>query len=154
MKGDGKMEYVIKTFDELTNKELYQLLKTRVDVFVVEQTCPYPEIDDYDQHAIHYFLKEKNNIVAYVRLLPSRSRYKEASIGRVLVTQKYRKCGYAREMMEKAIKYINHEWKETKIKLQAQVYLERFYTSFGFIRTSAEYLEDNIPHVDMIWEQK
>lgn len=148
------MEYVIKTFDELTSKELYQLLKVRVDVFVVEQTCPYPEIDDYDQHAIHYFLKEKNNIVAYVRLLPSRSRYKEASIGRVLVTQEYRKCGYAREMMKKAIKYINNEWKETKIKLQAQVYLENFYTSLGFIRTSAEYLEDNIPHVDMIWEQK
>lgn len=148
------MKYVIKTFDELTNHELYQILKTRVDVFVVEQTCPYPEIDDYDQHAIHYFLKEKNNLVAYTRLLPSQSRYNEASIGRVLVTPKYRKHGYAREMMERAIKYINYEWKETKIKLQAQVYLESFYTSLGFIRVSEEYLEDNIPHVDMIWEQK
>src|SRR5690625_7721587 len=81
------MKYVIKTFDELTNHELYQILKTRVDVFVVEQTCPYPEIDDYDQHAIHYFLKEKNNLVAYTRLLPSQLRYNEASIGRVLVTR-------------------------------------------------------------------
>lgn len=148
------MKYYIKSFSELTNNELYKLLKARVDVFVVEQACPYPEIDNYDQDAIHYFLKNKQDIVAMVRLLPSGTRYSEASIGRVLVTKKYRNQGYAREIMEKALLFIRNEWKEAKIKLQAQVYLEKFYASLGFKRITEEYLEDNIPHVDMIWEQK
>ena len=148
------MEYYIKTFNELTNDELYQLLKARVDVFVVEQNCPYPEIDNYDQEATHYFLKDNEAIAALVRLLPSGSRYKEASIGRVLVTEKYRGHGYARDIMNKAMKYIENEWNEGKIKLQAQTYLEKFYSSLGFKRISDEYLEDNIPHIDMIWQRK
>ena len=148
------MEYYIKTFHELTNEELYQLLKARVDVFVVEQECPYPEIDNYDQQAIHYFLKDNEDIVALVRLLPAGFRYKKPSIGRVLVTEKYRGHGYARDIMNKAIKYIQKEWNEDKMKLQAQVYLEKFYSSLGFKRISDEYLEDNIPHIDMIWQRK
>lgn len=150
MKGDKGMRYIIKTFNDLTNEELYKIMKARVDVFVVEQTCPYPEIDNYDQEAIHYFLSDGEEIMGYVRILPSGSRYSEASIGRVLVTKASRGNGYARDIMEKAIQYIRDEWKETKIKLQAQVYLEKFYVSLGFERISEEYLEDNIAHVDMI----
>lgn len=148
------MKYFNKTFNDLTNEELYKILKARVDVFVVEQACPYPEIDNYDQDAIHYFLSDGEEIMGYVRILPSGSRYNEASIGRVLVTKGSRGNGYARDLMEKAIKYIRAEWKETEIKLQAQVYLEAFYTSLGFERISEEYLEDNIPHVDMLWREE
>src|SRR5699024_5784093 len=150
MKGDKRMKYIIKTFNDLTNEELYKILKARVDVFVVEQTCPYPEIDNYDQEAIHYFLNDGEEIMGYVRILPSGSRYSAASIGRVIVTTASRANGYARNIITKAIQYRYDAWKETKIKLQAQVYLETFYASLGFERISAEYLEDNIPHVDMI----
>lgn len=149
-----KMNYEIKSFQELTNNELYQILKARVDVFVVEQKCPYPELDTFDQGAMHYYLKNGQDIVANVRILPGGTRYGEASIGRVLVTQGYRKQGYARAIMNNAIKYIQEEWNESRIKIQAQVYLEKFYQSLGFKRVSNEYLEDDIPHVDMIWEGK
>lgn len=148
------MTYFIKKFNELTNEELYKILQARVDVFVVEQACPYPEIDGYDQKATHYFSRDGENIMAYVRLLPSGSRYSEASIGRVLVMEKYRGNGYAREIMRRAIAYVRHDWGASKIKLQAQVYLEKFYASLGFERVSEDYLEDNIPHVDMIWREE
>lgn len=146
------MNYFIKSFHELTNDELYQLLKARVDIFVVEQACPYPDLDDFDQEAMHYFLKDKDKLGALVRLLPSGSRYHEASIGRVLVAESYRGYGYARDIMTRAIDYIQNEWGERRIKLQAQLYLEKFYASLGFKRITNEYVEDNIPHVDMIWE--
>lgn len=148
------MQYYLSTFDELSNHELYQLLKARVDVFVVEQACPYPELDDNDQAAMHYFIKDGENIVAVVRILPSGTRYDVPSIGRVLVTEGYRGHGYARELLVKSIEFIQNEWKEKRIRLQAQVYLEEFYASLGFERISEEYLDDNIPHVDMIWQQK
>lgn len=144
----------IKAFQELSNEEMYSLLKARTDVFVVEQKCPYPELDNYDQVAMHCFFEEDGEIVANVRILPSHSRYPEASIGRVLVVKKYRNQGYARMIMEKAMTYIQTEWNNNKIKIQAQVYLEPFYSSLGFERITDNYLEDDIPHVDMIWKQK
>src|SRR5699024_12671774 len=106
-------------------EELYRLFKERVDVFVVEQEGPYSEIDKYDQQVIHYFLKDSESIVALVRLLPAGSRYKKPSIRRVLVTEKYRGHGYARDIMNKAVKDIQEEWNEEEMKLQAQDYLEK-----------------------------
>lgn len=144
------MEWHVKTFQELSNEELYQLLKARTDVFVVEQNCPYPELDNYDQVSIHYFSKVNNEIAAYVRILPKESKYLEVSIGRVMVAKKYRGYGYARELMQKAIDFVVDDWAETKIKIQAQVYLENFYFSLGFRKITATYLEDGIPHIDMI----
>lgn len=148
------MDWFNKPFEKLTNDELYALLKLRVDVFVVEQDCPYPELDNYDQQAIHYFLKINEEFAAYVRILPSNSKYEEVSIGRVLVLKKFRRQGYAQQIMQKAIDYVMNEWKETRIKVQGQEYLKDFYSGFGFEQVSESYLEDGIPHIDMIWEAK
>ncbi|AIF42354.1 GNAT family N-acetyltransferase [Virgibacillus sp. SK37] len=146
------MEWCLKGFSDLTNEDLYALMKARVDIFVVEQECVYPELDDYDQQSMHYFLKINDQIAAYVRILPANTKYKEVSIGRVLVVKKFRGNGYATQIIQKAIDYINKEWKERKIKIQAQAHLRNFYGQLGFKKISEVYLDDNIPHIDMIWE--
>ncbi|MFC0302347.1 GNAT family N-acetyltransferase [Virgibacillus soli] len=147
------MEWHVKQFADLSNKQLYDLLKARVDVFVVEQHCPYPEIDGFDEQSIHIYLTINGEVAANARIVPKGVRYPEVSIGRVLVTKSFRNSGYARELMQKAMGYIIEDMGETKIRLQAQLYLEKFYSSLGFTRISKEYVEDGIPHVDMIWEQ-
>ncbi|MFS0675014.1 GNAT family N-acetyltransferase [Ornithinibacillus sp. 179-J 7C1 HS] len=149
------MEWHLKSFQELTNNELYEILKARTDIFVVEQDCPYPELDNCDQESLHYFLTVDGELAAYIRLLPKGLKYEDyVAIGRVMVVKKYRSYGYARQIMEKGIHYIHEEWKENKIKIQAQVYLRNFYGSFGFEQISNEYLEDGIPHIDMVLERK
>lgn len=144
------MNWHIKKFDELTTSELYSILQARVNVFVVEQQCPYPEIDGYDREAVHLYLTKHDHIVAYARLLPQETRYQESSIGRVLVAKKDRGKGYAKILMEKAITFITNEWNDLTIKIQAQTYLQHFYESFGFQQMTEPYLEDNVPHIDMI----
>ncbi|MFC4559946.1 GNAT family N-acetyltransferase [Virgibacillus kekensis] len=143
----------IKTFQELSNEELYALMKIRVEVFVVEQECPYPELDDNDQQAIHYFYEENGRIVANVRILPSGSKYKEVSIGRVLVAKEFRGKGFAKEIMNRAIDFIVNEWNEKKIFLQGQEHLKKFYSDLGFTQISDAYMDDGIPHIDMILER-
>ncbi|WP_186576681.1 GNAT family N-acetyltransferase [Aquibacillus kalidii] len=144
------MEWHLKSFNELTTEELYKILKARVDVFVVEQACPYPEIDNHDQASYHLYLEDKQEIVAYSRLIPEKNIYDQASIGRVLVSDKYRGQGFAKELMEKSIHIITNQWKVEEIKIHGQEYLRNFYGSLGFKEISEVYLEDNIPHVDMI----
>lgn len=144
------MEWKLKQFNELTLSELYQILKSRVDIFVVEQECPYPEIDGIDPECIHLFKKDQDKIVAYARLVPKDILYPYPSIGRIIVDLDYRKFGYGRELLNRAISVITEEWGEKEIKLHGQVYLREFYQSFGFQEVSDPYLEDGIPHVDMI----
>ena len=140
----------IKKFDELSTKELYAILKERTDVFVVEQACPYPELDGKDFASYHLFKEQDGEIVAYLRVLPAGVSYDEASIGRVLVKQNYRGQGLAQQLLEKALCFLEDELHETTIKIQAQDYLRKFYGSFGFEVISETYLEDDIPHVDML----
>jgi ElaA protein len=139
-----------KKFNELSTNELYSILKARVDVFVIEQACPYPEIDNFDQRALHLFLEEENEVVAYSRLFPSQVKYEEASLGRVLVAKSHRGTGLAKDLLKEALVTLQEEWNEHSIKIQAQEYLIHFYGSFGFQPISEVYLEDGIPHVDMI----
>ncbi|WP_404457485.1 GNAT family N-acetyltransferase [Oceanobacillus kapialis] len=148
------MNWQLKSFSELTNTELYKLLKARTEVFVVEQNCAYPELDDYDQGSMHLYLEDEGELAALVRLIPSGLKYAEASIGRVMVVKEFRGKGYAREVMEKAINVIANDWKEAKIKIQAQEYLKIFYESLGFKQVSDPYLDDGILHIDMFWESK
>ncbi|WP_112179692.1 MULTISPECIES: GNAT family N-acetyltransferase [Paraliobacillus] len=144
------MEWNLKTFENLSATEVYKILQARVDVFVVEQNCPYREIDGIDQSSMHLFLKNDGEVIAYARLIPKDTLYKEPSIGRVLVKKDFRGKGYANEVLKQAIAFITDEWKDTKIKLHGQVYLREFYRSFGFREVTEEYLEDGIPHVDMV----
>lgn len=144
------MPWHIKKFEELTNSEMYNIIKERINIFVVEQNCPYPELDDYDQKAIHMFEEVAGEIIGYCRILPSRVKYRQASIGRVIVKKSYRRGKKGSELVAKAIEYVQNNLDETEIKIQAQDHLRNFYGSFGFEPISEVYLEDAIPHVDML----
>lgn len=145
----NQVNWTCETFEELTKEDLYLILMERVNVFVVEQTCPYPEIDQRDQEALHLMAKEDGTIVAYCRIFQSGIIYDEASIGRVLVTQAGRKKGYGKMLLSKALEKLS-ELGETSVKIQAQAYLKSFYESFGFKAVSDCYEEDGIPHLDMV----
>ncbi|MCJ1909446.1 GNAT family N-acetyltransferase [Planococcus ruber] len=143
------MEWNTYHFDELTARKLYEFLKLRVDVFVVEQNCPYPELDDLDQESIHLAYSENEKTLAYARLVPAGVKYEIPSIGRVIVRAEARSRGLAKQLMVQAMEYILNEWQANEIQLQGQVYLQEFYESFGFLPISEAYDEDGIPHVDM-----
>lgn len=143
----------IKEYSDLSSTEIYQIFQSRINVFVVEQECIYQDIDNKDIDAFHCFIKDDlgNDIIAYLRILKKGVSYKEApSIGRVLVTEPYRKQGYATAIMNEAIDYIFYYLNESKIIISAQEYLIKFYSSLGFVQIGDVYLEDNIPHTKMI----
>ncbi|MBS7578145.1 MULTISPECIES: GNAT family N-acetyltransferase [unclassified Enterococcus] len=145
-------ETVIKTTEQLTPSELINLLKERTKVFVVEQNCPYQEVDDKDISAIHVFFKNKNQILAYARIVPFNQEY--MSIGRVLVVKEYRQLKLGRKLFATAMDEVTKRFPKKRVKIQAQSYLEAFYASFGFKAVSDSYLEDGIPHLDMILQNK
>lgn len=145
------MDWKCKAFEELDVRELYEVLKLRVDVFVVEQECPYHELDGNDYKAIHVSYTDEKGTAAYTRLLPTGVKYVEPSIGRVIVRKDLRGTGLANKLMEYAVQYVLTEWQPEKIRLQAQTQLADFYRKHGFEVISEPYLEDKIPHVDMIY---
>lgn len=147
------MKWKLKKFEELKTEEIYKILKIRNEVFIVEQQCAYQDCDDKDKKAYHLYLEDEGEIVSYLRILEKGVSFDEASIGRVLVKKKYRSKGISREMMIKAIEFIEQSLNETEIKIQAQSYLINFYGSLGFKESSNEYLEDNIPHIDMLYNK-
>ncbi|MGM0436972.1 MAG: GNAT family N-acetyltransferase [Bacillota bacterium] len=148
------MEWKVMHYNELKKDILYDILKERVDVFVVEQDCPYPEIDGKDKKSYHMWAEENSEIIAYTRLIPRDISYDEASIGRVLVRMDYRGRGLGRKLMEKSIKYITEQLGENEIRISAQERLHDFYVSLGFEQVSEMYLEDGIPHIEMYYENK
>lgn len=145
------MELIIKEFNELNAEELYEILKLRINIFIVEQNCPYEECDDKDKSSYHLYLKDNDKILAYLRVVKKGISYNEISIGRVVVNSKYRGQNLGRELMTKAINFIINELKEKNIRISAQLYLEEFYKSFGFKSVTEQYLEDNIPHIEMLY---
>ena len=124
-------------------------MKLRVEVFVVEQNCPYPELDGLDEVSTHIVYEEDGKVLAYARLVPAGKKYDAPSIGRVIVRKEARGRGLAKELLERSIRYIDEQWKEPEIQLQGQEYLKDFYGSFGFEAISEVYDEDGIPHIDM-----
>lgn len=147
------MNWKIKRFNELNIEEIYKILALRNEIFIVEQECPYLDCDDKDLNSYHLFLTENGQIVSYLRILEKGVSYDEISIGRVAVKKSYRGKGISRKMMQKAIEFIENNLSENTIKIQAQAYLLDFYSSLGFKAVSEEYLEDNIPHIDMIYKK-
>ena len=147
------MNWKIKKFNELNLEEIYKILALRNEIFIVEQECPYLDCGDKDLNSYHLFLRENGEIVSYLRILEKGVSYDEISIGRVAVKKSYRGKGISRKMMLKAIEFIENNLSENTIKIQAQAYLLDFYSSLGFKAVSEEYLEDNIPHIDMIYKK-
>jgi ElaA protein len=144
------MEWVLKNYNELTLNELYNILSLRTEIFIVEQNCAYQDIDFKDMKSKHLFALNDNEIASYCRIVEKGERFEEISIGRVIVKDKYRQLGLGQQMMRIAIKYISDELHENKIRISAQSYLKQFYNSLGFEQVSEEYLEDDIPHIEML----
>ena len=148
------MEIIIKRFRELTAKELYEILRARAQVFIIEQSCLYQDVDGKDYHANHLFMLDDDRVVGYLRILDRGISYDEVSIGRVMVDSQYRGNGLAGNLMKSAIDFIEHSMNERKIRISAQSYLTDFYKNLGFKIESEEYLEDLIPHIEMLYCKK
>ncbi|MFB9056827.1 GNAT family N-acetyltransferase [Mariniflexile ostreae] len=140
----------VKSFNELTTKELYDVLQLRSEVFVVEQDCVYQDLDGNDEKAFHILGIKNNRIIAYTRIFKPGDYFTDASIGRVAVAKNERRYSYGMDIMKASIKAIHTHFKETTIKVSAQTYLREFYKKFGFKAIGDTYLEDNIPHIAMI----
>ena len=141
------MELFVRRFDELDIHDLYEIMKLRCDVFIVEQECHYEDIDGRDINAIHVYLKDNNEIVGYLRILDKGVLFKEVSIGRVIA--KRRRVGIGSELLKAGLKAAKKYYNADKIKIEAQVYAKSFYERVGFKVCGAEFLEDGIPHVPM-----
>jgi len=145
---NGK-QWKIKRFEALSLDELYSVLQLRSEVFVVEQNCVYQDIDYKDQKAIHLIGEYEGKTVAYARLFKPNDYFENASIGRVIVKPEYRHLKLGHELMREAIQAVKTEFGVSKITISAQLYLQQFYESHGFVATSEVYLEDDIPHIEM-----
>ncbi|MFL2609946.1 MAG: GNAT family N-acetyltransferase [Flavobacteriaceae bacterium] len=147
------MNKVIKNFSELSTEEIYNILKLRSEVFVVEQNCVYQDIDEKDQKATHLFIEKNNEIIAYTRIFKKGDYYEEnPSIGRVVVSKKERGKNLGKEIMLNSIEFIKKELEGRKIELSAQKYLDKFYTDLDFYSEGEDYLEDGIPHQRMFYD--
>ncbi|MDD2984872.1 GNAT family N-acetyltransferase [Flavobacterium sp.] len=144
-----EIKFKIKRFNELSLSELYEVLKLRSEVFVVEQNCVYLDIDGKDEKALHVLGMFGEELVAYARIFKPGDYFEEASIGRVLVKQIYRNKKWGYDLMNEAIRATATVLNEAQITISAQLYLQQFYENVGFVRTSDEYLEDAIPHIEM-----
>lgn len=144
------MEIVIKEFYDLDLDHLYNILQLRSEVFVVEQDCVYQDIDGKDRESIHVLGFKYNELIAYTRCFAPLKYFDQASIGRVIVKEKYRKYGFGHSILEASIEEIEKRFKTSEIKLSAQQYLIPFYESHGFQQKGEGYLEDGIPHIAML----
>ena len=140
-----------KKFTELTSVELYQILALRANVFIVEQTCPYQDVDGKDLDALHLLGYKKDNLIAYGRILKKGVSYKNhCSIGRIVIDREYRGKNYGHDLVNYAIKTCYKHHPKQSIKISAQAHLEKFYIYHRFIPTGEKYLEDDIPHIGMV----
>lgn len=150
---NSAINWEVKSFEGLTNKELYNILRLRAEVFIVEQNCPYQDMDGKDIFSFHLMgTDERNHLVAYARLLPADVSYKEVSIGRVVSSPAARGTGAGIELMQTALQIIEEKHGKVPVRIGAQLYLKKFYERFGFVQVSEMYLEDGIEHVEMVRE--
>ena len=146
------MHFVSKCFADLTTRELYEILKARSAVFVVEQSCVYQDADGLDPTAYHLWLSDEDGIAAYLRLLPPGARFPEASLGRVLSLR--RRQGLATRLLTAALAAARERYGACAVRIEAQVYARALYEKLGFAAVSDEFLEDGIPHIQMLREAR
>jgi ElaA protein len=145
-----KIKWHCLPFESLSLMQWHDLLELRINVFVVEQNCPYPEIDQKDPKCHHIFAELNGDIVAVARIVAPGVSYAEVSIGRVATSLNNRKKGLGIELMEQTLKSVAQIYGDVAIRISAQTYLKKFYSDLGFIPTGKEYLEDGIPHLEML----
>lgn len=144
---DKAMQLIIRHFRDLTADELLDLAKLRISVFVVEQKCPYQEMDEYDRDAWHIWLADENGIQAYLRVLPPGKAFPDAAIGRVIAVKRH--CGLASRLLQEGIRLARAVCRADAVQLEAQTYARGLYEKAGFRQVSGEFLEDGIPHIRM-----
>jgi ElaA protein len=146
-----KIIWSTKAFKDLTVDEYFEIIHLRTEIFVVEQNCPYQEVDEKDRQSFHLFGRSENGkIISVTRILPAGVSYKEISIGRVALKKAYRGKGIADELMKETFKFINSELGKQPIRISAQEHLLNYYNKHGFEQVGESYLEDNIPHIEMV----
>ena len=144
------IEWKIKSFEALTSTELYDILQLRSKIFVVEQNCVYLDLDGKDKAALHLYGIFEGKTVAHARLLKPGLSFKNASIGMVTVDSDYRDRKWGHELMEQAIAGVLEHFGESQITIGAQLYLKKFYEKLDFVQSSEMFLEDDIPHIEMV----
>lgn len=147
------MIWELKDWSDLKLMQLHAIYKLRTDVFVVEQGCAYPEVDEHDLVCKHLMLWQNDELIAYARICPPNSVYPQASIGRIVVHENHRFTGYGKELVQKSLAALKAWFPKAEVKIQAQEYLEKFYTSFGFRTITDSYPDAMVMHVDMILEE-
>ena len=145
------MKWSCKAFKELSLDEFHDIIQLREIVFVVEQDCPYLDVDGKDKEALHVFGEYQGNIVATTRILKPGKSYDEVAIGRVVTSPTVRGMGMGKQLMEESMKFVQLHFGKVPVRISAQTYLLKYYKSFGFVETGKEYLEDNIPHLEMLY---
>ena len=147
-----KFEHQVKSFQELSLEEFHDIIALRIRIFIIEQNCPYQEVDGKDKLAHHLFFKnEKDEIIAVTRILPQGISYAEVAIGRVVVHEDYRGTGLGNQLMADSMNFVKDKYGKVPVRLSAQKHLENYYGNHGFKSTGKEYLEDGIPHVEMLY---
>jgi ElaA protein len=141
----------VQRFDEIPSRHFYSILAARAAVFVVEQDCPYQDVDGLDFDALHVTARDgEGAVMAYARILPPSTRFAEPSIGRVLTTGPARGTGLGRALMERCLAAAEQQFPGQALRISAQQYLETFYLSLGFETVHGPYPEDGIPHLEML----
>lgn len=145
------IDWVCKHHTDLSKDQLYAILKLRAEVFVVEQNCPYPDVDglDLEGDTCHVMAWQDNQLVAYLRLLDPHSQNSDVVIGRVVIAPQARGQGLGHKLMEEGLRQAEKHWPDTSISLSAQAHLQGYYSRYGFGAVGVEYLEDGIAHIGM-----
>lgn len=146
------MELKVKHFSDLSAQELFAIYKLRVSVFVVEQNCPYQEVDDADRQACHVWLEDEDGIEAYLRVIEPGVVFPECAIGRVIAVK--RRCGLGTRIVSEGLRAAQEKYGAECVRIEAQTYARKMYEALGFVQTTEEFLEDGIPHIGMLWRKK
>ena len=146
-----KITWQTKAFKDLSVDEYFEIIHLRTEIFVVEQDCPYQEVDEKDRKSYHLYGRAENGqVIAVTRILPPGISYNEISVGRVALKAVYRGKGIADELMNETFKFIEKEFGKQPIRISAQEYLLNYYSKHGFKQVGEMYLEDDIPHIEML----